>query len=289
MIRHRRFGDSDRIVTLLTPGRGKLDAIAKGALRPRSRLAGHLEPLTHAEVLLAHGRSLDIVTQAQAVEGFSAVRDDLDRLSLALYLLELADGFTVEHAEAGAVYRLLLIALLRLARGDGRQLVARSFELGLLGATGFRPEWRDCVACGEPVAPEAPAWSPLAGGVLCGRCRASHPEAAPIGVDVLKVLRLIQRGPYEEAARVRLGERLAASMEGVMLALVRAVAERELGSARFLDAVRRVAPPAPRPPVRGENEAYTGGADDGAREPDGGTPPCPSTSTTARPATASLS
>ena len=55
VIRHRRFGEADRIVTLLTPARGKLDAIAKGALRPRSKLAGHLEPMTHAEVLLAHG------------------------------------------------------------------------------------------------------------------------------------------------------------------------------------------------------------------------------------------
>ena len=104
-------------------------------------------------MLLAHGRNLDIITQAQTIEGFAAIRDDLDRLSLALYLLELADRFTVEHAEADAVYRLLLVALLRLARGDGEQIVVRSFELGLLDATGFRPEWRDCAACGEPVSP----------------------------------------------------------------------------------------------------------------------------------------
>ena len=209
VIRHRRFGDSDRIVTLLTPARGKLDAIAKGALRPRSRLAGHLEPLTHAEVLLAHGRNLDIITQAQTIEGFGAIRDDLDRLSLALYLLELADRLTVEHAEADAVYRLLLIALLRLARGDGQQIVARSFELGLLDATGFGPQWRDCAACREAVSPDAPAWSPLAGGVICAACRASHPEAGPIDLSVLKVLRFIQQEPYEEAARVRLTPELA--------------------------------------------------------------------------------
>ncbi len=239
VIRHRRFGDSDRIVTLLTPARGKIDAIAKGALRPRSRLAGHLEPLTHAEVLLAHGRNLDIITQAQTLEGFAAIRDDLDRLSLALYLLELADRFTVEHAEADAVYRLLLIALLRLARGDGEQLVARSFELGLLDATGFRPEWRDCAACGEPVSADTLAWSPLAGGVICTACRSSHPEAGPIEAPVLKVLRYIQQEPYEEAARVRLTPELASALERVMHELMRAMAERDLGSARFLSEVRQ--------------------------------------------------
>ena len=254
MIRHRRFGDSDRIVTLLTPARGKIDAIAKGALRPRSRLAGHLEPLTHAEVLLAHGRNLDIITQAQTLEGFATIRDDLDRLSLALYLLELADRFTVEHAEADAVYRLLLVALLRLARGDGEQLVARSFELGLLDATGFRPEWRDCAACGEPVLPDALAWSPLAGGVICTACRGSHPEAGPIDENVLKVLRYIQQEPYEEAARVRLTPELASGLERIMHELMRAMAERDLGSARFLSEVRQT------PRAAGGDETSEGSA-----------------------------
>jgi DNA repair protein RecO (recombination protein O) len=244
VLRHRRFGETDRVVTLLTPARGKLDALAKGALRPRSKLAGHLEPLTHVEVVLAHGRSLDIVTQAQTVEPFSGLRDDLEQLSAALYLLELADRFTVEHAEADAVYALLLTALLRLARGDGQQLVTRSFELALLDATGFRPQWRRCVACGDEVAPEAVVWSPLAGGVLCDGCRPSHPEATSIDVGVLKVLRLIQDAPYEEAARVRLNQRVAAGMEGVMHDLMRAMAERELGSARFLASVRRSRPKA---------------------------------------------
>ena len=242
VLRRRRFGDADRVVTLLTPARGKLDAIAKGALRPRSKLAGHLEPLTHVEVLLAHGRSLGIVTQAQTIEPFAALRDDLEGLSAALYLLELADRFTVEGAEADTAYVLLLTALLRLSRGDGQQLVVRSFELGLLEATGFRPEWRRCAACGSAVTAHGLVWSPLAGGLLCERCRISHPEAASIDVGVVKVLRLIQHAPYEEAARVRLNQRVAAGMEGVMHDLMQAMAERELGSARFLAAVRRSRP-----------------------------------------------
>ena len=242
VLKRRRFGDSDRIVTLLTPARGKLDAVAKGTLRPRSKLAGHLEPMTHVEVLLAHGRTLGIVTQAQTIEPFAAMRDDLERLSAGLYLLELADRFTVEEAEADAAYVLLLTALLRLLRGDGQQLVVRSFELALLEATGFRPEWQRCAACRSDVTADGLVWSPLAGGLLCGRCRESHPEAEPIAVPVVKVLRLIQDAPYEEAARVRLNERVAAGMEGVMHDLVRAMAERDLGSARFLAAVRHTRP-----------------------------------------------
>src|SRR5690606_33367624 len=109
---HRRLGDADRIVTLLTPFRGKVDVVAKGRRRSRSKTSSHREPLTRVEVVLAHGRSMDIATQAQALESFPALHTDLDRLSTAMYLLELVDRLTVEHADARPIYELLHAALL---------------------------------------------------------------------------------------------------------------------------------------------------------------------------------
>lgn len=239
VLRHRRLGEADRIVTLLTPGRGKVDVVAKGLLRARSRLAGHLEPLTLVELVLAHGRSLDVVTQAQTVEAFAAIHADLDRLSAALYLLELADRFTVEHAEAEGVYDLLHAALVRLARGDGQQVVARTFELALLDATGFRPELARCLRCAAAVSADAAWWAPLEGGVLCAGCASGTAGAQPIDAGALRVLRAFQAQPYEEAGRIRLTDELAARMEQAMHALTRAVAERELKSAQFVSAARR--------------------------------------------------
>ena len=167
VLRHRRLGDADRIVTLLTPGRGKVDAVAKGALRPRSKLAGHLEPAMHVEVLLAHGRNLDIVTQAQTVDAFAGLHDDLERLTTAMYITDLADRFTVEHQEAQSLYELVHSSLVRLARGDGLQLVIRWFELQLLAESGFRPEWYECISCRNAVDADAASWSSTSGGVVC--------------------------------------------------------------------------------------------------------------------------
>lgn len=243
VLRHRRLGEADRIVTLLTPFRGKVDAVAKGALRPRSKLGGHLEPLTQVEVLLAHGRSLDIVTQAQMLEGFPSLHTDLDRLSTGMYLLELTDRMTVEHADGHDVYELLHASLVRLARGDGVHLVTRTFELDLLAATGFRPEWRECIACGEAVSAERATWSALGGGVVCPSCRARRDDAVAIDTTVLKVLRAIQDGPYEEAARIKLNGDLAGGLERVMHALMRAVSERGLTSAQFVADARRAGAP----------------------------------------------
>ncbi len=241
VLRHRRLGEADRVVTLLTPRHGKRDAVAKGALRPRSRLAGHLEPLSFVEVVLAHGRTFDIVTQAESRALFPEVHASLERLAVALYLLELTDRLTVEHSEPDAVFDLLVTALGRLERGDGLHLVARTFELALLEAAGFRPEWEGCVACAQPLAAEAAVWSALAGGVLCRPCAAAHPEAGPIDARTLRVLRAYQRVPYEEAARIRLAPDLAARLEQVMHALARATAERDIGSARFVASARAAA------------------------------------------------
>ncbi len=239
VLRHRRLGEADRIVTLLSPLRGKIDAVAKGALRPRSKLGGHLEPLTRVEALLAHGRTLDIVTQAQMLDGFPTLHADLDRLSTGMYLLELTDRMTVEHAEAREVYELLLASLIRLGRGDGVHLVTRTFELELLGVSGFRPEWRTCIGCEAAVSAERATWSALGGGVVCPSCRERHDDAVAINATVLKVLRAIQDGPYEEAVRIRLNGELAGSLERVMHTLMRSVSERALLSAQFVAEARR--------------------------------------------------
>jgi DNA repair protein RecO (recombination protein O) len=241
VLRHRRLGDADRIVTLLTPIRGKLDVVAKGALRSRSRMAGHLEPLTHVEVVLAHGRSMDIVTQAQGLDSFNALHADLDRLSTAMYLLDLADRLTYEEVETHAIFSLLLAALFRLDRGDGLQLVTRTFELSLLATTGFRPEWAVCISCGADVPSNDAAWSSTGGGVLCHNCRAGYEGATALDARALRVLRAYQSQPYEEAARIRLDPELMGRMERVMHELMHTVVERELKSAQFVASARRAA------------------------------------------------
>src|SRR3712207_7295528 len=100
VLRARRMGEADSVLTLLTADRGKLDAVARGVRKLTSRKAGHLEPLTHSALLLAHGADLDIITQAQAVHTFLPLREDLHRTGAGLYVAELVDRFTVERQES---------------------------------------------------------------------------------------------------------------------------------------------------------------------------------------------
>src|SRR3990172_155880 len=118
VLRQRKLGEADKIVTLFCAHKGKLDAVAKGVRRTKSRLAGHLEPLTLGSYLIAQGRDLDIVTQAETGGAFRGLRDDLQRLSRGLYCAELVDRLTPERSEGHPVFLLLRDTLSRLSARD---------------------------------------------------------------------------------------------------------------------------------------------------------------------------
>ena len=107
VLRHSDFAEADRLLTVYTPYLGKVRLLAKGIRKPRSRKAGHLELFTRTQLLVARGRNLDIITQAQTLEPYLALRQDLWRMSHAYYVGELVDCFGEEQAENHTLYRIL--------------------------------------------------------------------------------------------------------------------------------------------------------------------------------------
>src|SRR5581483_4451126 len=101
LVLHRlNLGETDKILTLYTREHGKLSAVVKGARRPTSRLSGATELFTLSRLLLATGKSLDIVTQCEIRETFPRLRADLDLLARATYFCELLDRLTLERDAA---------------------------------------------------------------------------------------------------------------------------------------------------------------------------------------------
>ena len=251
VLHQRKLGDADKIVTLYTANRGKLDAVAKGVRRSRSKLAGHVEPLSHANFQLAQGKNLDIVTQVETIEPFAEIRDDLDRLSRALYACELLDRFTEPHQEHFDLYRLLLDTLRRIGSLDDIDTPVRYFEMALLDVLGYRPELDECVTCRESLRPVTNYWTAGGGGVVCPNCRRDEASVRPISVNAVKLLRLLLHASWPDAARVTVDSELAVELERAMLEYVRWALDRDVRSAAFIDAVRR-------PRLRSTRPASTG-------------------------------
>ncbi|MCL0048757.1 DNA repair protein RecO [Dehalococcoidia bacterium] len=247
VLKHANLGEADRMLTLYTPNMGKLKAVVRGARRTRSKLGGHVEPVTHCSLVLARGRNLDTVTQSQTIESFLSIRNDLWLTARALYLIELADAFTPEHAENYPVYKLLLDVLHGLGKVRREEaaswmqhlMLLRYFELQLLGHVGYQPQLRDCINCRSLIEPVENFFSPSGGGILCPKCAHTEPVVQPISVNALKVMRLLQRGDYATASRLRLVPELSRELERIIQGYVRYLLEREIKATGFLDRLRR--------------------------------------------------
>ena len=238
VLRQRKLGEADKIVTLYCSHYGRLDAVAKGVRRTKSRLAGHLEPLTLGSYLIAEGRELDIVTQAETVESFSHLRTDLERLSRGLYCAELVDRLTPERSEGNPVFRLLSETLTVLDQESELDLAVRRFELRLLDELGYRPALETCAVCDRRLEPIDNFWSAPAGGAVCPDCADDALRLRPLSLNALKVLRLLLRASYAEAARVRLSGGLMQEVEACLSDHLSYVLDREVRSARFVETLR---------------------------------------------------
>ncbi|MEW6524484.1 MAG: DNA repair protein RecO [Bacillota bacterium] len=170
VIRTHDLREADRIVTVLTPGEGKVGAVAKGVRRPQSKLAASVQPFTRANFMFYRGRGLDTITQAEVVDSFRALRQDLDRLAFAAYAAELAGEVARERDPAPELYILLVSTLEALAAAaqEALETVARRYELGLLDVAGYRPELEACAGCGQTQG--RLLFSPAAGGLVCPAC-----------------------------------------------------------------------------------------------------------------------
>jgi DNA repair protein RecO (recombination protein O) len=235
IIKKRKFGEADRLLTIFTADYGKVRAIAKGAMRPKSKLGGNVELLTHSKLMLAKGRNLDIVTQAQMIDNFLPIRDSLELMSCGFYLSELVDTFTEESVEDREMFDLFLNTLRELSEAREGERILRYFELQLLSHLGYRPQLLKCSNCSKELQPEINYYSPAQGGLLCRECGYPDMGAKTISVNALKVLRLWLRSDFETARRVKLTPELTREIKHLMRENVRYVLERQLKSIEWMD------------------------------------------------------
>lgn len=180
VLRTHKLGEADRIISLMTESRGKVRAVAKGVRKPTSKFGARLEPTTHVAIQCYEGRNLDTITQAERVEVFAVIRDDLDLLRDAVMMLEVVDQVAQEGRSDPELYRMLAGAL-RTLDATRHRVVAAAFLAKLLAHDGVRPVTDRCAACGTTI--DLAAFDLSAGGALCR----THRSGGPISPRALGV------------------------------------------------------------------------------------------------------
>ena len=227
VLRTIRLGEADRIVTLITEQHGKVRAVVKGVRKTKSRFGSRLEPTSHVALLLYQGRELDVVTQAETIDHFRAVREDLDRLGKAQSMLEAVDQIVQERESSPRLYQMLVGALRALAANDAPLLVP-AFFWKVLSLEGMQPMLDECAGCGS--ASDLVAFDLGEGGVLCRSCR----QGVAISADALGLIRRILGGDLAAVLREPAG-RAAHEVGDIASRAIEHHLERRLRSLRLLD------------------------------------------------------
>lgn len=229
VLRTYKLGEADRIVVLLARDHGKVRAVAKGVRKTKSKFGSRLEPTSHVDAQLYVGRGeLEIVTQVESIDGFRAIREDLDRLRRAATMLEAVDQIAQDNEPVPRIYQMLLGALRTLGT-DNPPLVVAGFFWKLLAIEGFAPVLDVCAVCGE--SEPLVAFDIGQGGVLCGSCR----RGMPLSADGLRVMRLILGGRLGEVLNEPAGG-TATELENLAMRSMEHILERRLRSAGLLEA-----------------------------------------------------
>ncbi|MFN8194027.1 MAG: DNA repair protein RecO [Nocardioidaceae bacterium] len=232
VLRTHKLGEADRIITLLSRHHGRIRAVARGVRRTSSRWGSRLEPFTHVDLMIAEGRTLDVITQADTLTPFSAgLGADYERYTAGTVMLETAERLATEDKQPALQQFLLLVGGLRAMAAGERAAgqVLDSYLLRSMAVAGYAPSFDHCTRCGD----EGPhRWlNPSAGGVLCADCRL--PGSATPAAGTVTVLGALLAGDWStvEAA----DPRHLKEASGIVAAYVAWHLERGLRSLAYVE------------------------------------------------------
>jgi DNA repair protein RecO (recombination protein O) len=242
VLRVTDFGESDRIVYLLTQDNGRISAIAKGARRSRRRFLGTLDLFHHVRVRLEPARrgGLARLEAAALVYHFPSLREDLRRFALGCFVLELLGRLAPEAAggrDGAALFRFAREGLAEIDERTPDRHTRVLLTLRALDAAGLRPELRCCVRCGVEVAVGGRVGFHIGdGGPVCMGCDRGDPV---LGV-ALGTLRALERGlalPAGQLDRLRFSASALLESEAILSRFQRYHLGLELQSEAFLERV----------------------------------------------------
>ncbi|MGD2146495.1 MAG: DNA repair protein RecO [Anaerolineae bacterium] len=247
IMQRRDQGEADRVLRLCTPS-GKVDVLAKGARKVRSRKAGHIELFARASFVLSRVPNYwDIISQAETLEPHTRLRSDLLRGAYARYAVELLDRFLSDGEGSAAAFDLLNHTLAWLCEARDLDIIARFYEQHLLGLAGFRPELFRCVGDHDPRPLLRPrqrrgAQQPFGisfenGGALCSKCyeqsqRDRH--VLRLSPAALRFLQQCQRTTYAELASSGVSRGLHEETERAMRHYISYHLEQDVKAGAFL-------------------------------------------------------
>ncbi|MFD2209201.1 DNA repair protein RecO [Virgibacillus halophilus] len=200
VIRTQDYGETNKIVTIYSANAGKVSAVARGAKKPKSRMAAVTQPFIYGEFMAYLSSGLGTIQQAEVIHSFREIRQDIFKTAYASYILELTDKL-VENRQGNAfLFQQLYLTLEWIAAGKDMAVPIMMYELKLYAVSGFAPVVHHCVSCESKQFPFA--FSIAEGGLLCPKCRYKDPHAIGLPDAVAKLLHLFTKADLKRVGQI---------------------------------------------------------------------------------------
>ncbi|MBT2285422.1 DNA repair protein RecO [Paenibacillus polymyxa] len=239
VIRSMDYGEGNKIITLCTESGGKVGVLVRGAKKPKSRHAALVQPFTYGQYVYFRNTGLGTLNAGEIVESYHELREDLVKASYASYACELLDR-VLQDEETGTFWFKQLKACLQALKEEKDPLVITSlYEMKILQASGYGPQFDECISCNQERPDEQLFISPRLGGVLCRACKHFDPPAMSVSPKALKLLRLFAQLDLQRLGNISVSE----STRDEIKKLMRAFMDHQLGlnlkSRSFLDQMEK--------------------------------------------------
>lgn len=237
VIRSIPYGEVDKIVTLYTLDFGKVKGIAKGAKRSRKRFGNTLEICTYINLSFFEKETSDLVrlNHCDLIRSFAGLREDINKLAWASYLIELVNELTADKIRSKRLFELLLVFLNYIDRGILKEEIQRVFEVRLLALLGYQPLLDHCLRCKKGLVGEKFFFSTREGGILCPACAASLPGLVPVSLGTIKTLLLAQTILLEKVGRVSFSPQSLKESKTILSLFLEQYLRKDLKSKKFLE------------------------------------------------------
>lgn len=204
-LRSYNLSESDKIIVMYSKEKGLIKGVAKGGKKTTSKLGGRMDMLVANKLMLHKGRTLDTICQAEALNTFINLRQDMDKLFYSMYCAEIVSNFGVENdPNSEEIYDLFYAFLQQAAKSSAKKELLLSvlrFQLKIMHIAGYSIELDSCVKCGGEASLDELYFSVEQGGILCRECRCSAIGAVKIHYKIINFLKSLLEADFEVKTR----------------------------------------------------------------------------------------
>ena len=241
VLRYFNFSEADKIVTLYTSRFGKIKAVVKGVRKTKSRFGSSMELFTNSNLLLHHkeNRDLYLVTQSSIVDSFKELKNNLNKLYKASYIVEVIDTL-VKGSEKNQVLFNLIISAFSMLRHTDREsdseAILRLFEIKFLTVLGYKLKLDRCSLCNKEFNNDKYFVSDTRFGILCKNCSADYYKKTsyPITKNSMDFMKSMQNEEMKDYLKLKLSNQNLAELKKVLPNFIRYYAEKEMNSFKFI-------------------------------------------------------